>query len=371
MNLPAYTPFHGSYAPEDVAFLLKVIDLPMTPVAEKERRIQSGQSHYSEMLSKEKLPSKDYLDLFYSALKYNRKRFSHDIALLAKAICLNIKTGPITLVSLARAGTPVGVLLKHTLVRHCQRDVQHYSISIIRDRGIDTNALLYILEQAGRPEESLVFVDGWTGKGVIQAELNKAIAIFNAKYGTALNPGLYVVTDLCGAAHTAAGYKDYLIPSGILNATISGLISRSILNSQYTSSNDFHACVYYDEFIQADLSHLFVQSIMRNIDAIVSNIKWTGNIRAEDKKFLQDRSNHFMQSTMQQYSVRQANYLKPGIGEATRVLLRRTPDLLLLHDRKDQEIQHLLVLAEEKQIPIKIHPDLPYKAAALIKDLLF
>ena len=43
--------FHGSYLPEDVTFLLKHISMPLLSIAEKERRIQSGLCHYSEMLS--------------------------------------------------------------------------------------------------------------------------------------------------------------------------------------------------------------------------------------------------------------------------------------------------------------------------------
>jgi hypothetical protein len=48
-------------------------------------------------------------------------------------------------VSLARAGTPMGALLARALRWLGRTDVRHYSISIIRDRGIDENALAFIL----------------------------------------------------------------------------------------------------------------------------------------------------------------------------------------------------------------------------------
>ena len=48
----------------------------------------------------------------------------------------------------------------------------HYSVSIIRDRGIDENALHYIYRT--HPEGKIQFVDGWTGKGAISIELTKA-----------------------------------------------------------------------------------------------------------------------------------------------------------------------------------------------------
>jgi len=254
--------FTGSYTANDVQFLLKPIDMPDTPVAEKERRIQVEQRHYSEMLSRESLPSVDYMTLFHQAMQQNKQQMAMDCIRLAKKIIAN-RHADIVLVSLARAGTPVGVILKHTLTEHCQRQVWHYSISIIRDRGIDENALHYIL--ARHTDTSLVFVDGWTGKGVIARELHSSINNFNARNQCAIDSGLYVLVDLAGVAAQAASADDYLIPSAILNATISGLISRSILNSDYIGVDDFHGCVFYEAFEKADLSQWFIQEIGENI----------------------------------------------------------------------------------------------------------
>jgi len=71
--------FSGSYLEDDVTFLLKVIDIPDTDIEEKERLIQSGKSHYSEMISKEYQPSKEYLDIFYQSFELNLERFAQDI----------------------------------------------------------------------------------------------------------------------------------------------------------------------------------------------------------------------------------------------------------------------------------------------------
>ena len=72
---------------------------------------------------------------------------------------------------------------------------------------------------------------------------------------------------------------------------------------------------------------------------------------------------------MQQYAIDDVNLIKPGIGEATRVMLRRAPQLLLLRDKNAPAVQHLCRLAAEKNIPIETHISLPYQAAALIKDI--
>jgi len=61
--------------------------------------------------------------------------------------------------------------------------------------------------------------------------------------------------------------------------------------------------------------------------------------------------------------------VKPGVGEATRVLLRRVPDLLLLRNPHDLAVAHLQVLAQEKQVAIVYDEKLPYRAVSLIKEV--
>jgi len=357
--------FTGSYSLDDVQFLLKPIDIPDTPVAEKERRIQVEQRHYSEMLSRESLPSVDYMTVFHQAMQQNKQQMAVDCIRLAKKIATN-RSADIVLVSLARAGTPVGVILKHTLIQHCQRQVWHYSISIIRDRGIDANALHYIL--ARHADTSLVFVDGWTGKGVIARELHSSINDFNARNQCVIDSGLYVLVDLAGVAAQAASADDYLIPSAILNATISGLISRSILNSDYISSDDFHGCVFYEGFKEADLSQWFIQEIGTNI-ALLWDDTLANTVEDLSQHDLQMQSQRFLVDMRRDYGVVDENRVKPGVGEATRVLLRRVPDVLLLRDRQDSAVAHLQVLAQEKQVAIVYDKNLPYRAVSLIKEV--
>lgn len=365
--------FHGSYAPEDVTFLLKPIDMEPTDVLVKERKIQSGECHYSEMLSAEHAPSPRYLAVFREAFDRNRRRFARDVCRLARIIDARTPPGPVTLVSLARAGTPVGVLLRRTLTRHMGREARHFSVSIIRDRGIDANALAYILGEAGCAPESLVFVDGWTGKGVIGRELRRAVPAFNARHGVAVSPALHVVADLCGAADAAATGADYLLPSGVLNATISGLISRSVLNARHIGPEDFHGCVYYENLLEHDLSRWFVDELTPDMAAAQRELETAGPVREPseaERGALRATSAAFVREAMRRHGVRDVNHVKPGIGEATRVLLRRTPDLVLLRDAAAPDVRHLRVLAGEKQAPVIEEPGLPYAAAALIRDVM-
>ena len=223
--------FSGSYDPDDVVFLLKPAVIAPTPVAEKEALIQSGARHYSEMLSAENVPDARYLRLYRASLAANGARLRHDIALLAAAIRQRRQTASeCVIVSLARAGTPIGVLLTRAL-RRLGVATHHYSISIIRGRGIDRVALAYIARRHGTA--SALFVDGWTGKGAIRGELDHALGTGDSGFA----PFLAVVADPAGVADLAATTDDYAIPSGLLNGIVSGLVSRSVLSRTFASSS--------------------------------------------------------------------------------------------------------------------------------------
>ena len=366
MSLPM-PPFCGSYRADDVTFLLTPMTLePITDLAEKERLIQSGQRHYSEMLSPEALPSARYLDLFQSACAANGGQMAADCLRLAGLIAAR-RSGPITLVSLARAGTPVGVILRHLLRAVYGRSCRHYSVSIIRDRGIDAVALNHILAHGHAPE-SLVFVDGWTGKGVISRELRAAVGAFNAAHGVDLDTGLYVLSDLAGTAACAASCDDYLIPSSILNATVSGLVSRSVLNAAI-GPQQFHGCLYYARFAPHDQSRQFADGIIAAASALAAR-DGLAPPRAIDAAAAATVSAGYMTETQRSYGISDINLIKPGIGEATRVLLRRVPERLIVRERNVPDVAHLLLLAQEKSIPVTVEPALPYQAVALIRSAL-
>jgi len=359
--------FSGSYRAGEVSFLLRRLPQQgFVDVAEKEALIQSGRRHYSQMLSPESQPSERYMRLFDEACRANNARMARDCLRLAQLIAARPQHR-LALVSLARAGTPVGVVVARLLRELFGRDAVHYSVSIVRDRGIDAAALRHILAH-GHPADSIVFLDGWTGKGVIARELASSVEVFNARHGTHIDPGLYVLSDLAGAAACAASCDDYLIPSSILNATVSGLVSRTVM-SEIMRADDFHGCVFYEQFADADRSQSFADELV----VLALSLAWTqsgalARVEPIDAAAARARSQTYIGAAMRRYGVADVNLVKPGIGEATRVLLRRVPRLVVLRDPDAAEVAHLAVLAEEKQVPVEIDPHLPYHAVSLIRS---
>lgn len=356
--------FSGSYDEGDVVFLLKVINglIIEKDNTYRETAIQGG-THYSEMLPIEYQPSSEYMELFYSTLEQNKHKIASLTQILSEKI-LKLKGRNLVLVSLARAGTPLGILIKRYFEYKYCLTVPHYSISIIRDRGIDENAVSYILEQ--HSDKELIFIDGWTGKGVIQDTLIDACSKYNEKYGTKLDSMLGVLSDPAYCTNLYATREDFLIPSACLNSTVSGLMSRTVLNSSIIGPTDFHGAKFYKELENIDVSKLFINTIteeFNTLDEIFIDIPIMEQI-IKPYRGLVDISN--IKNT---FKIENINLIKPGIGETTRVLLRRIPWCILVDSIENPLLKHILRLAQERNVPVKEYSGMSYSCCGIIKPM--
>jgi hypothetical protein len=360
------SPFPGSYRHNDVDFLLEIIDMQSTSLDEKERLLRSGQRHYSEMLGPEHEPSADYLAAYETALAANCDRFARDVLALARHIDRTC-AGEIWLASLARAGTPVGVLLVRVLRTLFGRSAHHVSLSIVVDRGIDVAALDWLRAQASGRDEAILFIDGWTGKGTIAAELRASIAAYNDRCDARLNPQLYVVADLCGVTPHAATNEDYLIPSSLLGAVVSGLLSRTILPRDRVGTDQWHCARFYDELRPHDRSLAFVDRVEQHIHEL-DIVTEAGLLKRRDLSLEAAQASAALADWQRRLELKNLRYLKPGIGEATRVLLRRLPRLLIVRELGDPNVRHMVLLATERKVSIEVDAHLPWRALAAIVE---
>ena len=376
IGVPEKEPFSGSYNKEDVTLLLEPIQFDAVDVAEKERLLQSGELHYSEMISRESPPPSEYMEFYFSALQRHKFRLAAEVVSLAGTISKARPEGTIVVVSLARAGTPIGVLLQRAL-RRAQRDCEHYSVSIIRDRGIDYKALDDL--RARFDDSQLIFVDGWTGKGTIQQELTRTIGHYNLERRARVSDDLAVLLDLSGNAQYRATSTDYLLPCGMLNSIVSGLVSRSILSREHLGDT-YHGCLFYAEYQERDESRNFVDEIDRvmldSIDSTTTPGPNAGlvdpaleNPALENDPGVFAARRQFIERLLDRPYTDDWLKIKPGIGEATRALLRRVPETLFLRDPDAEDVQHLRTLADERDVAVEVLPDMPYEATTIIRSL--
>ncbi|MEU9102111.1 phosphoribosyltransferase [Streptomyces sp. NPDC048361] len=373
MPEPLRGPAFSSYAPDEVGWLLKDlsgVELE-APTEEREEAIQSGGAHYAESLPVEYQPSPQYQELFRTALDTSAPRIARAVGVVTETVLAELpqrrkRRGdphprPV-LVSLARAGTPVGVLMRRWARYRHGLDLPHYAVSIVRGRGIDPNALRWLA--AHHDPADVVFVDGWTGKGAITRELAAAIEEFPEFAGFV--PEIAVLADPGSCVRTYGTREDFLIPSACLNSTVSGLISRTVLREDLIGPGDFHGAKFYRELAGADVSGDF-------LDAVAARFDEVGDEVDREAKALRDMDRTpswegwaAVERISEEYGIHDVNLVKPGVGETTRVLLRRVPWKILAVRGAGADLDHVRLLAEQRGVPVEEVDGLPYSCVGLI-----
>jgi hypothetical protein len=363
MTEPLHGPEFGSYSASDVTWLLKdlsSVDLEAATEL-REKRIQSGEAHYAESLPIEYQPDEQYRALFDSVLEASADRLATAVGVVSDLVLA--ERGPsVVLCSLARAGTPIGILMRRWAQQVHGLDWPHYTVSIVRDRGIDTAALDYIA--AHHDPADVVFVDGWTGKGAIARELREALD------GTRFRPDLAVLADPGQCVSTYGTRDDFLIASACLNSTVSGLVSRTVLNADLIGPGEFHGAKFYSELAPADVSNRLLDTVCDRFESVRGDV--VDGLRAVQDS---DRTPTWagwasVEKVREQYGISTVNFVKPGVGETTRVLLRRVPWRVLVREPDAPEHEHIRLLAQARGVPVDVDPALAYSCMGLIKDVL-
>ncbi|GAA1263541.1 hypothetical protein GCM10009665_61340 [Kitasatospora nipponensis] len=365
---PLHGPSFSSYDAQEVGWLLT--DLSQValeaPTEEREEAVQSGGAHYAESLPVEYQPSPEYQELFHQALRGSAHRIALAVGTVAEAL-LRERGGAdatgapgsgLVLASLARAGTPVGILIRRWLAAVHRIEVPHYAVSIVRGRGIDPVALRYLA--AHHDPAGVVFVDGWTGKGAITRELAAALA------DTPFDPELAVLADPGRCVRTYGTRDDFLIPSACLNSTVSGLVSRTVLRDDLIGPDDFHGAKHYAELAGADVSQAFLDTVTDHFPAVRQEAVAAALLLAAEDRTPTWEGWAAVERISAEYGINNVNLVKPGVGETTRVMLRRVPWRVLARRGAGSDLDHVRLLAAQRGVPVEEVDDLPYSCVGLI-----
>ena len=362
---PLRGPRFSTFRPDEVGWLLA--DYSHLSLErdreEREHRVQQGYSHYADDLPVETAPDAELLRVFDHCLQESAAMVAETIRATAAAIVASYGTR-VTLVSLARAGVPVGIWLRNELVRRWNAECRHYAVSIVRDRGIDTSAMTWIF----RYEEAatVLFVDGWTGKGAIRRELSAAVRNMKTQVGLEFPDQLAVLADPAGVADFAGTGQDILIPTACLNSTTCGLVSRTVLPRPEELS-PYHGASQYPHLRSYDRSRLAIDTIDQAVQMTRCDIPapTTGN---HERRL---RATRTVTRIARQHDITNPHLVKPGLGETTRVLQRRLPWRILVHPhaRERPELAVVRLLAQRRNTPIEIADTGPYRCVGLIRPV--
>ena len=366
LPLPLHGPAFGSYAAEEVSWLLtdlSHVELE-APLEDREEAIQAGEAHYAESLPIEYQPTADYHRLFEEALAETATRLAHAVGVVTELV-LAARGPDAVLVSLARAGTPVGILMRRWAEQQHGLRLPHYAVSIVRGRGIDDVALRYLA--AHHDPSTVMFVDGWTGKGAIARELTAAVEQYAARTGEPFSPDLAVLADPGRCVRLFGTRDDFLIPSACLNSTVSGLVSRTVLNRSLIGPGDFHGAKFYAELAAADVSAQFVDTVAERFPDVRQAVSRDWPVLAASDREPTWSGWSAVARLGARHGIDDLNLIKPGVGETTRVLLRRVPWKVLVDPAADVDLSHVLLLARERGVPVIEEPDLLYSCVGLIR----
>jgi hypothetical protein len=368
---PLRGPEFGSYAADEVGWLLTDLSHVAleAPVEEREEAIQAGGAHYAESLPVEYRPSDAYQGLFEQALAEAAGRVAMAVGVLTEIVLA--ERGPdVVLASMARAGTPIGILMRRWAQQRHGIEPPHYAVSIVRGRGIDTVALRYLAER--HDPAQVVFVDGWTGKGAIARELAAALAQHERTTGVCFVPDLAVLADPGHCVRTFGTREDFLVPSACLSSTVSGLVSRTVLNDALIGPDEFHGAKFYAEMAPEDVSAMFLDAVTARFGAVADEVTRSWREVAASDRSVTWAGWRAVDRISTAYGIGDVNLVKPGVGETTRVLLRRVPWKVLVRSggaddpHQDPDLRHVLVLAEQRSVPVELVDDLPYRCVGLI-----
>lgn len=346
---------NSSYQPEDCVFLLenytdKLRDLDLQ---EKEEYIRCG-GNYSEVISKERAISKEELEIFQKLTMDHAKEIAEYVGSICQYLYLTYGK-EMVFVSLARAGSPVGVLMKRYISYCYGKDIHHYSISIIRGKGIDEVALDDI--RAWNPGKRLCFIDGWTGKGSITKELERAIEHYNKTRNTKINHDLIVLMDPAKLSAISGTRKDVCLPNACLNSTVSGLVSRTICPKDIKPGH-YHGAKYLKQFKFMDVSEWFLFEVSKFFTRNSKEI----SIQERDASYAKD----LVEQLMKEFSVDETK-VKLSIGESSRALIRRIPKVLLVKHPDNPNLSYVLHLAKKKGVPIVSYDTKDYECIAILQ----
>lgn len=332
------------FSPEDVTILLEESNIVPITIDEKEANIREG-VHYSEMIIKE-LPLSNY-HLQIAAQMYDQT-LSDNVQRLANTIHQDAQGEDIVLLSLVRAGIPLGIGINQAIKSlGCER-VKHYAISIIRDVGIDHVAMQYVLEQ--HPGAEIYFVDGWTGKGSISVQLYESLT--RASYWKDREIKFVVYSDPAKTAWLSVEESDIALPFGLYNSVGFGLLSRTVAPKDEYS---FHGAALQE--------HLK--------DYIQNRPVWKGS---EDRSLIP--INYFRPTISDVGHMISRDWdlpldrVKVSQLEVLRSILRRKPSCVFLNKDGDEEliIKLIRTLCEKQGIKILYSSKVlkGYKAASLL-----
>lgn len=138
-----------------------------------------------------------------------------------------------------------------------------------------------------------------------------------------------------------------------------------MLRSDLVGEYDFHGAKFYRELAGSDVSVDFLDAVAAHFPDVADAAC------AQAKELATDRTPTWegwaaVERISEEYEIHDVNLVKPGVGETTRVLLRRVPWKILARAGAGTDLDHVRLLAQQRGVPVEEVDELPYTCVGLI-----
>ena len=132
---------------------------------------------------------------------------------------------------------------------------------------------------------------------------------------------------------------------------------------------DFHGAKFYEEWIEQDVSSLFIDTIVAQYPLIAHKTNTMAQQHLENLQAPTWAGLNTIKQLQEVFCLPNINLIKPGVGETTRVLLRRIPWKILIDSKENPNLQHILLLARDRGVAVEEFPGMSYSCCGLIKTM--
>jgi hypothetical protein len=147
---------------------------------------------------------------------------------------------------------------------------------------------------------------------------------------------------------------------------VSGLVSRTVLNPALLRPGQFHGAKFYGDLASVDVSERFLDVITERFPDVAATVAHDWPIAQAADRTPTWSGWRDVEALCAEYEIGDVNLVKPGVGETTRVLLRRVPWVVLARTGAGSELDHVRLLAERRGVPVREVDGLTFSCVGLI-----
>ncbi|MEO6701169.1 MAG: RNA-binding protein, partial [Jatrophihabitantaceae bacterium] len=128
--------------------------------------------------------------------------------------------------------------------------------------------------------------------------------------------------------------------------------------------DQFHGAKFYAELSGVDVSNEFLDAVSAQFDEVCDEVRSAEPVQDRDPTWAGWRA---VAELSARYGINDVNLVKPGVGETTRVLLRRVPWKILMRRDAAAGLGHLRLLAAQRGVAVELVDELAYSCVGLIR----